>query len=98
MKYLEAQPTFRRSVAEVTIHIKNQGEEAYKPSEYGKSIVITRRFTKDGSSSWKIKSKDGKVISTKKEDLAAICDHMNIQVDNPMNVLTQGEAFPASPV
>ena len=90
--------TFCRSVAEVTIQIKNQGEEAYKPNEYGKSIVITRKFTKDGSSSWKIKSKDGKVISTKKEDLAAICDHMNIQVDNPMNVLTQGECLSANPL
>ncbi|KAK0188177.1 hypothetical protein F5146DRAFT_1104896 [Armillaria mellea] len=78
--------------SEVTIQIKNQGEEAYKPKEYGKSIVITRKFTKEGSSSWKIKSKDGKVISTKKEELAAICDHMNIQVDNPMNVLTQDAA------
>jgi len=77
-------------VSEVTITIKNQGEEAYKPKDYGKSIVITRRFTKEGGSSWKIKSKDGKVISTKKDELAAICDHMNIQVDNPMNVLTQG--------
>ncbi|CAA7262794.1 unnamed protein product [Cyclocybe aegerita] len=78
--------------AEVTIHIKNQGEEAYKPKEYGKTIVITRRFGKDGNSSWKIKSKDGKVISTKKDELSAICDHMNIQVDNPMNVLTQDAA------
>ncbi|KAF7364992.1 p-loop containing nucleoside triphosphate hydrolase protein [Mycena venus] len=79
-----------QAAAEVTISLKNQGEEAYKPKEYGKSIVITRRFTKEGNSSWKIKSKDGKVISTKKDELAAICDHMNIQVDNPMNVLTQG--------
>ncbi|KAF8879889.1 P-loop containing nucleoside triphosphate hydrolase protein [Gymnopilus junonius] len=81
-----------QSAAEVTIHIKNQGEEAYKPKEYGKTIVITRKFSKEGSSSWKIKSKDGKVISTKKDELAAICDHMNIQVDNPMNVLTQDSA------
>ncbi|KAJ6621808.1 hypothetical protein B0H10DRAFT_2162890 [Mycena sp. CBHHK59/15] len=78
--------------AEVTISLKNQGEEAYKPKEYGKSIVITRRFTKEGSTSWKIKSRDGRVISTKKDELAAICDHMNIQVDNPMNVLTQDAA------
>ena len=78
------------SVSEVTIHLKNQGEEAYKPKEYGKSIHITRRFTKDGSSTWKIKSQDDKIISSKKDELAAICDHMNIQVDNPMNVLTQG--------
>ncbi|KAJ7432761.1 P-loop containing nucleoside triphosphate hydrolase protein [Mycena galericulata] len=81
-----------QAAAEVTIVLKNQGEEAYKPKEYGKSIMITRRFTKEGSSSWKIKSKDGKVVSTKKDELAAICDHMNIQVDNPMNVLTQDAA------
>ena len=79
-----------RSVSEVTVVLKNQGEEAYRPKEYGKSIVITRRFTKDGASSYKIKNRDGKVISTKREELQAICDHMNIQVDNPMNILTQG--------
>ncbi|KAF8625965.1 hypothetical protein AX17_006690 [Amanita inopinata Kibby_2008] len=81
-----------QSVSEITISIKNQGEEAYKPREYGKSIVITRRFTRDGLSNWKIKSKDGRVVSTKREELAAICDHMNIQVDNPLNILTQDSA------
>ncbi|KAF7314559.1 p-loop containing nucleoside triphosphate hydrolase protein [Mycena kentingensis (nom. inval.)] len=81
-----------QNAAEVELALKNQGEEAYKPKEYGKSIIINRRFTKEGSSSWKIKSKDGRVISTKKDELAAICDHMNIQVDNPMNVLTQDSA------
>ena len=55
--------------------------------------MITRRFTKEGSSTWKIRSKDGRVISSKKDELSAICDHMNIQVDNPMNVLTQGKVF-----
>ena len=74
----------------MTVILKNQGEEAYRPKDYGKSIVITRRFTKEGSSSYKIKSKDGRVVSTKREELSAICDHMNIQVDNPMNILTQG--------
>ncbi|KAI0081596.1 P-loop containing nucleoside triphosphate hydrolase protein [Panus rudis PR-1116 ss-1] len=81
-----------QSAAEVTVVLKNQGEEAYRHNDYGDSIVITRRFTKDGSSSYKIKSKDGKVISTKREELSAICDHMNIQVDNPMNILTQDSA------
>ncbi|KAI0317517.1 P-loop containing nucleoside triphosphate hydrolase protein [Amylostereum chailletii] len=66
-------------------------EEAYKHEQYGDSIIITRRFTKDGASSYKIKGRDGKLVSTKREELAAICDHMNIQVDNPMNVLTQGK-------
>ncbi|GBE83226.1 Structural maintenance of chromosomes protein [Sparassis crispa] len=81
-----------QSVAEVTVCLKNQGEEAYKPKDYGKTIVITRRFTREGSSSYKIKSKEGKVVSTKREELSAICDHMNIQVDNPMNILTQDAA------
>ncbi|KAI6042717.1 P-loop containing nucleoside triphosphate hydrolase protein [Pisolithus marmoratus] len=78
--------------AEVTITLKNQGEEAYRPMDYGKSIVITRTFTRQGASSWSIKSKDGRKISDKRDELAAICDHMNIQVDNPLNVLTQGFA------
>ncbi|CDO70857.1 hypothetical protein BN946_scf184801.g50 [Trametes cinnabarina] len=81
-----------QAVSEVTVVLKNQGEEAYRPKEYGRSIVITRRFTKEGASSYKIKSRDGKVISTKREELQAICDHMNIQVDNPMNILTQDSA------
>jgi structural maintenance of chromosomes protein 6 len=80
------------SAAEVTIQLKNQGDEAYKYDLYGDSIVISRRFTKEGTSSYKIKSRDGKIVSTKREDLSAICDHMNIQVDNPMNVLTQGNS------
>ncbi|KAJ3918572.1 P-loop containing nucleoside triphosphate hydrolase protein [Lentinula edodes] len=82
-----------QSAAEVTIALKNQGEEAYKPHEYGKSILITRRFTKEGSSTWKIRgSKSNHTVSSKREELSAICDHMNIQVDNPMNVLTQDAA------
>ncbi|KAJ3814073.1 P-loop containing nucleoside triphosphate hydrolase protein [Lentinula aff. lateritia] len=82
-----------QSAAEVTIALKNQGEEAYKPHEYGKSIFITRRFTKEGSSTWKIRgSKSNHTVSSKREELSAICDHMNIQVDNPMNVLTQDAA------
>ena len=78
------------SAAEVTIRLKNQGSEAYRHNVYGDSIVITRRFTRDGSSSYAIKSKSGKKVSGKREELSAICDHMNIQVDNPLNVLTQG--------
>ena len=87
--YSDPKTPLRRK-AEITIVLKNQGEEAYKPKEYGKSIVIRRAFTRDGSSSWKVMSKDGTLISNKRDELAAICDHMNIQVDNPMNVLTQG--------
>ncbi|KAF8574882.1 P-loop containing nucleoside triphosphate hydrolase protein [Ramaria rubella] len=81
-----------QSTAEVTINIKNEGEEAFKPNVYGDTIIISRRFTKEGSSSYKIKSGDGKLVSSKRDELSAICDHMNIQVDNPMNILTQDSA------
>ncbi|KAF9505772.1 hypothetical protein BS47DRAFT_1306174 [Hydnum rufescens UP504] len=84
------------NAAEVTIRLKNEGSEAYKPDVYGKSIIITRNFNISGSSGYKIKALvvDGKknqekLISTKREELNAICDHMSIQVDNPLNVLTQ---------
>lgn len=81
--------------AKIILRIKNEGPEAYKHDQYGDSIVIERMFTKDGSSSWKILDATGKnIISTKRDELSAICDHMNVQVDNPMNVLTQGESSP----
>ncbi|TFL02324.1 P-loop containing nucleoside triphosphate hydrolase protein [Pterulicium gracile] len=81
------------SQATVELTLKNQGDEAYKPDLYGKSILIIRKFTKDGSASWKICSADRTVISNQRQELSAICDHMNIQVDNPMSVLTQGIQF-----
>ena len=76
----------------MTVTVKNQGEDAYQHDVYGDSIIVTRRFTRAGASTYKIKSKSGKTISTKREDLAAICEHMNIQVDNPLNILTQDSA------
>lgn len=82
-------------MSEVTIVLKNRGDEAYKHDVYGDGITITRRFDIKGNSTYKIKSKDNVLISNKREELSAICDHMNIQVDNPMNVLTQGSAPPS---
>lgn len=91
---LRYSPLYLRT-SEVTITLKNRGDEAYKRNIYGDSIVITRRFDTKGSSTYKIKAKDGALISHKREELSAICDHMNIQVDNPMNVLTQGTIIPS---
>ncbi|KAF9038264.1 P-loop containing nucleoside triphosphate hydrolase protein [Hymenopellis radicata] len=78
--------------SEVSIWIKNRGPEAFKPAVYGARIFITRKFSRNGSSSWKIKDKDGRVISTTRAELDAIRDYMNIQVDNPISVLTQDAA------
>lgn len=74
--------------AEVIVSLRNKGAEAYKPEIYGNKIYITRRITSEGSSNYKIAGSDRKTISTKRNELAAICDYFQIQVDNPVNVGT----------
>lgn len=78
-----------KRAAEVTIKLQNKGPEAFKHDEYGDSISITRRLTADGSSHYKIKSCNGAVISSKREELTRIIDHFNIQIDNPVMILNQ---------
>ncbi|PWN49183.1 P-loop containing nucleoside triphosphate hydrolase protein [Violaceomyces palustris] len=80
------------SAAEIVVQLKNEGVEAYKPEVYGTKILIERRINADGGGSWKIKNDQGKTVSTTRAELDAICDHNNIQVDNPMNILTQDAA------
>ncbi|KAG0073128.1 Structural maintenance of chromosomes protein 6 [Linnemannia elongata] len=77
---------------DVRLQLRNRGNDGYKPDVYGESIIIERRISLDGGSSYRIKNAKGKTISTKRDDLAAILDHMNIQVDNPINVLSQDTA------
>lgn len=45
--------------AEVEIHLRNRGPDAFKASTYGDKIIVERKFTHDGSSSYKLKSKEG---------------------------------------
>ncbi|KAI8335915.1 P-loop containing nucleoside triphosphate hydrolase protein [Chlamydoabsidia padenii] len=76
----------------VTIHITNKGPDAYKHDIYGDTIIVDRRLLRDGSNSFKIKDHKGKIVSVKREELTAICDHMSIQVDNPLTMLGQDSA------
>lgn len=80
------------SVGQVTVKIINKGTDAYKPDVYGEFIMVERRISKNGSSGYKIKTSGGKTVSTKREELIAICDHMSIQVDNPLTFLSQDSA------
>ena len=79
------------SQARITLKLKNSGD-GYKPDVYGDIIIVERSFSREGSSSYKLKSKMGRVVSNKREELDEICDYMGLQVDNPMNVLTQDAA------
>lgn len=76
----------------IVVRIKNQGDAAYMPADYGKSIIVERHFTKSGSSGFKIKSENGRIVSTKKGELDNITDYFSLQMDNPMNVLSQDMA------
>ncbi|PIG83440.1 DNA repair protein Rad18 [Aspergillus arachidicola] len=78
--------------ATIVVRIKNQGDGAYMPDDYGKSIVIERHFTKTGISGFKTKAENGRIVSTKKAELDAIIDFFTLQFDNPMNVLSQDMA------
>ncbi|XP_071999719.1 structural maintenance of chromosomes protein 6 [Engystomops pustulosus] len=75
--------------ADISIKLRNRGHDAFKPDVYGESIVVQQRLTSDGGRSYKLRSSTGSLVSTKKEELTAILDHFNIQVDNPVSVLTQ---------
>lgn len=78
--------------ASIIVRIKNQGDGAYMPDDYGKSIIVERHFTKSGSSGFKIKAENGRIVSTKKAELDSITDYFSLQIDNPMNVLSQDMA------
>lgn len=80
------------SSSTIAVRIKNQGDGAYMPEEYGKSITVERSFSKNGVSGFKIKSETGRIVSTKRSELDAITDYFNLQIDNPMNVLSQDMA------
>jgi structural maintenance of chromosomes protein 6 len=77
-----------RESATLIVKIKNGGY-GFQQETYGESIIVERHFSKAGSSGFKLKSANGRVISTKKADLEEICDYFALQIDNPMNVLTQ---------
>lgn len=78
--------------ATIVVRIKNQGDGAYLPDDFGKSIIVERHFSKSGASSFKIKAENGRNISTKRAELDAIIDHFTLQFENPMNVLSQDMA------
>ena len=80
------------SSAVLSVKIKNKGDSAYLPETYGDSINVERHFSRSGQSNFKLKSSTGRLISTRKADLEEICDYFALQIDNPMNVLTQDMA------
>ncbi len=86
-----SRPDNRRS-STLTVKIKNRSDSAYQHEVYGDTIIVERHFSCAGSSSFRIKSCTGRLVSNRKTDLDDICDYFALQIDNPMNVLTQDMA------
>ncbi|KAJ3155633.1 Structural maintenance of chromosomes protein 6 [Geranomyces variabilis] len=80
------------SVGTVTVTIRNEGPDAYRPDVYGNAIIIERKLRREGAHTYKIKSANKALISTKRDELLAILDSMQIHADNPMTILTQDAA------
>ncbi|KHE78648.1 P-loop containing nucleoside triphosphate hydrolase protein [Neurospora crassa] len=78
--------------AVLIVKIKNQGQDAYRHELYGDSIIVERHFSKSGSSSFKVKTATGQIVSTKKQEVEEIVEYYALQVDNPLNVLSQDNA------
>lgn len=78
--------------ARIVCRIRNRGDLAYLPDEFGDHIIVERYFSKSGTSGYKICTASGRSVSTKRSDLEAITDHFNLQIDNPLNVLSQDSA------
>lgn len=81
-----------QQVAEIQLKIRNSGFDGFEQDRYGKLITVIRRLSSDGSSSYKIKSEDGRIASTRRDDLNDILDHYGIQPDNPLLILNQDAA------
>ncbi|XP_041661505.1 structural maintenance of chromosomes protein 6 [Cheilinus undulatus] len=77
------------SSADVSITLCNKGRDAYKPEVYGSAINVDLRITREGLRTYKLRAKSGQLVTNKKEELLSILDNFNIQVNNPVSVLTQ---------
>ena len=71
--------------------LNNNGTEqtGYRVNEFGNKIIIERTLYSNGTSSYKIKSANNKLISDKRETLDEIVRHFHIQIENPICVLNQ---------
>ncbi|KAK3906263.1 hypothetical protein C8A05DRAFT_29899 [Staphylotrichum tortipilum] len=78
--------------AVLAVKIKNQGQDAYKPDIFGESVIVERHFSKTGTSGFKVKTALGQTYSTKKQEVDELVEYYALQVDNPLNVLSQDNA------
>ncbi|KDE07849.1 hypothetical protein MVLG_01943 [Microbotryum lychnidis-dioicae p1A1 Lamole] len=80
------------TVAKCSVRLRNRGPEAYQHHVYGDSITIERTLRLNGGGSYKIFNAEGGLVDDNRATLDSILDAFNIQVENPMTVLTQDQS------
>jgi len=55
----------------VSIHIMNEGINAFQPELYGKIIIVEKTLTQSSTNSCKMKAANGSVISTKTSEVCS---------------------------
>ncbi|EDV20590.1 uncharacterized protein TRIADDRAFT_61012 [Trichoplax adhaerens] len=75
--------------ARIIITLANNGPDAYRAVDFGPKIFLERQIRRDGHSTCKLKSTNGRIIANDKKELQNILEHYNIQIDNPACFLTQ---------
>lgn len=72
------------SGAKLRVTLLNRGSDGYQPEVYGDYITVERSISLGGGyNGFKLLDASGKERSRNKKDLFAMLDQLNIQVDNP---------------
>ena len=96
-RYSKLQDFIQRGAdkAKITVTLKNEGEDAYKPEVYGTSISFQRTIWSSGQSSVNILDQDETIIRKNREareEGKRILESFRIHTDNPIAILQQEEA------
>ena len=77
----------------IQIHIANGGPDAYRPHEFGDTIVAEHKLERNGAGYYKLRDGTGGAVrKSSKTEFMELCTHFNIQANNPCALLTQEHA------
>ena len=79
--------------AEVRVTLLNTGPDAFRPEQYGKHIIVERKFSASGTTNtYRLLNEKGIPQTSEKRELNNMMDRLSIQVENPVCILDQENA------
>ena len=80
------------AIVRITLLNDDKESDAFEHEKYGDQIKVERIIRQGGTSDYRLKDVNDKIVSRKKADLDNMIDHFNIQIENPCAVLDQENA------